>query len=87
MEVIHLLGGVAGAFGAVLLVLPSIRVGQGRLETKRAVGLWISGFGFVLLAWAAFMPAGPAVQAFLVTGVLLAIAGNIIQRFVSGGRL
>lgn len=87
MEIIHILGVLAGAFGGVLLVMPAARVGQGHLELKRAVGLWISGLGFVLLAWAAFMPTGPAVQGVLVAGVLLAITGNIIQRYISRTRL
>lgn len=80
---IEILGAISALFGGTLLILPSIRVGQGRLEPKRAVGLWISGLGFLLMARAAFIAARPAAEGIVVAGALLAISGNIIQRYIS----
>jgi hypothetical protein len=50
-----ILGTMAALFAAFLLVLPTVRVAQGRLTPAYAAGLWIAGFGFLLLALAAFV--------------------------------
>jgi hypothetical protein len=74
------LGAVALLFAAALLVMPSMRVLQGRLTPYHATGLWLSGTGFLLLALAALvLPVEMARHATLV-GVALAVVGNIVQR-------
>jgi hypothetical protein len=75
-----LLGGMAAVFALVLLVMPTMRVAQGRLQPDQALGLWISGAGFLLLALAALVLAGDAAMIATLVGVAAAVAGNIVQR-------
>lgn len=84
MNIIHLLGGLAGVFGVLLLVLPGVRVAQGRLPASQAMGLWISGMGFLLLAMAALALEGEASRAAIFIGVSAAVVGNIVQRRATG---
>lgn len=74
------LGVFAAAFAGVLLLLPALRVAQGRLPAHLATGLWISGAGFLLLALAALVLRGGLATAAVLAGVTCAVAGNIIQR-------
>jgi multidrug transporter EmrE-like cation transporter len=83
MTIVHILGALAGLFGALLIVLPALRVARGELEARRAIGLWISGAGFVLLALAAFVLRGEAAHAAVLAGVTAAVAGNIVQRHLT----
>jgi hypothetical protein len=76
----HILGAIAAIFALLLLGLPSIRVAQGALTVRAALGLWISGAGFLLLALAAFVLAGDAALVATLAGVAAAVAGNIVQR-------
>jgi hypothetical protein len=80
MTLLHLLGGLAAAFAALLIVLPSLRVAQGRLRLREVLGLWVSGFGFLLLALAALALSGEAARLAVLTGVIGAVTGNIVQR-------
>jgi hypothetical protein len=75
-----LLGGLAALFAGMLLIMPTIRVAQGRLSPYLALGLWISGAGFLLLALAALVLAGDAARTATLVGVTAAITGNIVQR-------
>jgi hypothetical protein len=75
-----LLGAIAVVFAALLIGLPALRVAQGRLTVRMAIGLWIAGGGFVLLALAAFVLRGDALTVALLIGVAAAVAGNIVQR-------
>jgi hypothetical protein len=76
----QLLGGIAAVFALLLLMLPAVRVAQGRLSVRNALGLWISGAGFLLLAVAALVLAGDAAMIATLVGVAAAVAGNIVQR-------
>jgi hypothetical protein len=76
----QLLGGIAAVFALLLLMLPAVRVAQGRLSARNALGLWISGAGFLLLAVAALVLAGDAAMIATLVGVAAAVAGNIVQR-------
>jgi hypothetical protein len=76
----QLLGGIAAVFALLLLMLPAVRVAQGRLAARNALGLWISGTGFLLLAVAALVLAGDAAMIAALVGVAAAVAGNIVQR-------
>jgi hypothetical protein len=77
---VYLLGAIAAVFALVLLVLPTVRVAQGRLTPRLALGLWIAGAGFLLLALAAFVLTGDAARLATLAGVAAAVAGNIMQR-------
>jgi len=77
---IRLLGVIAALFAAALIVLPGVRISQGRLTARRAAGLWISGFGFLLLALAAFGVGGARTRAFLLLGIVATVFGNMAQR-------
>lgn len=79
----YILGGIAAVFALLLLVLPTLRVTQGRLVARDALGLWISGAGFLLLALAAFVLTGDAAFIATLAGIVIAVAGNIIQRRVT----
>jgi hypothetical protein len=76
----HILGAIAAIFALMLLVLPTVRVAQGVLTVRAALGLWVSGAGFLLLALAAFVLAGDAALIATLAGVAAAVAGNIVQR-------
>jgi hypothetical protein len=78
--VIPVAGALAGAFALALLLLPAVRVAQGRLSLRQAGGLWIAGAGFALLAAAAFLVPPDRTGTAIVIGVSLAVAGNILQR-------
>jgi hypothetical protein len=80
MTVIDLLAALAGLFAAMLLVFPTIRVAQGRLAARKAVGLWVSGVGFLLLALAGLVLRPAEGRTAILLGVTLAVVGNIIQR-------
>lgn len=80
MEAIEVMGGLAGVFALALLVLPAVRVAQGRLDARDAAGLWVSGAGFALLAAAALALEGAAAHGAVVSGVVLAVIGNVAQR-------
>jgi drug/metabolite transporter (DMT)-like permease len=71
---------MAGLFAAGLLVLPTIRVMQGRLAPRQAVGLWVSGAGFLLLALAGLVLRPAEGRTAVLLGVTAAVVGNIIQR-------
>jgi hypothetical protein len=75
-----LLGAMAALFALVLLLLPTMRVAQGRLQPEQALGLWISGAGFLLLALAALVLSGDVAMMATLVGVVAAVAGNIVQR-------
>jgi hypothetical protein len=76
----HVLGLIAAIFAALLIVLPAVRVAQGRLTPGRAAGLWIAGGGFLLLALAAFVLRGDAAMTATLLGIAAAVGGNILQR-------
>lgn len=80
----HVLGSVAAVFAVLLLILPTVRVAQGRLEPGRAAGLWISGIGFLLLALAALVLTGDTALIATLAGVAAAVLGNIVQRRATG---
>lgn len=73
------------AFALALFVLPLVRVLQHRLSARRAIGLWLAGAGFTLLAVAASGQAGTAAPAMVLGGAGLAVIGNIVQRRIVGG--
>jgi hypothetical protein len=81
--VVKVLGALAGLFALVLVVLPALRVASGRLPVRQAAGLWIAAAGFALLAAAAFVVAEDAVPGVMLAGVVLAVAGNLVQRRVT----
>lgn len=76
------LGTGAALFGVTLLVLPLLRIAQGRLAFNEATGLFMAGIGFIVLAAAALLFAGPDAQRAVVSGVVLIVAGNLLQRRV-----
>jgi hypothetical protein len=76
----ELLGALAAIFALLLLVLPSIRVAQGRLHAHHALGLWIAGAGFLLLALAALVLSGAMARNATLVGVAATVIGNIVQR-------
>ncbi|MEX2528622.1 MAG: hypothetical protein WEA09_13400 [Gemmatimonadota bacterium] len=80
MNWLILLGGLAALFGVVLLVFPSVRVSQGRLTARGAVGLWLAGTGFLLIALAALVLSGSLANGAVLIGAALAILGNLLQR-------
>jgi formate-dependent phosphoribosylglycinamide formyltransferase (GAR transformylase) len=84
MGVIQVLGAAAGLFALMLVALPSVRVAQGQLPVRSALGLWISGLGFALLAAAALLLSEEAARAAILAGVVAAVVGNIVQRRTAG---
>jgi hypothetical protein len=76
----NLLGVIAATFAALLLVLPTARVLEGRMPVAQAAGLWVAGAGFLLLALAALVLSGDAALLAALLGVAATVAGNIIQR-------
>jgi hypothetical protein len=80
MGMTEVLGALAGLFALALLALPTVRVAQGALLPRRAIGLWLAGAGFALLSAAAFLLSGPAAHGAVVGGVAFAVIGNIVQR-------
>jgi hypothetical protein len=76
----ELLGALAAIFALLLLVLPTIRVAQGRLHPQHALGLWIAGAGFLLLALAALVLSGATARNATLVGVAATVIGNIVQR-------
>jgi hypothetical protein len=76
----ELLGALAAIFALLLLVLPTIRVAQGRLHAHHALGLWIAGAGFLLLALAALVLSGATARNATLVGVAATVIGNIVQR-------
>lgn len=79
------LGALAGLFAAMLLGLPLWRFGQGRLSFRDAVGLWIAGAGFAILATAAFTGEPAVAQQMVMVGVVLAAAGSVVQSVFGDG--
>jgi hypothetical protein len=82
----NFLGYLAAVFALLLLGMPTYRVIEGRLPVHLAVGLWISGAGFLLLALAALVLEGDAAFRATLVGVGAAVAGNIVQRRRTQGR-
>lgn len=80
MGIVQVMGVAAGLFALTLVALPTIRVAQGRLPARSALGLWISGLGFALLAAAALILEDDASRGALLAGVVAAVVGNIVQR-------
>lgn len=80
MNLLIILGGLAALFGLVLLVFPTIRVSQGRLTARGAVGLWLAGTGFLLIAMAALVLSGSVANGAVLIGAALTILGNLVQR-------
>jgi uncharacterized membrane protein YbhN (UPF0104 family) len=78
--IVQVMGVAAGLFALTLVALPTIRVAQGRLPPRSALGLWISGLGFALLAAAALVLEGDAARGAMLGGVVAAVVGNIVQR-------
>lgn len=74
------LGAAAALFGIMLLALPLLRIAQRRLTFNAATGLLLAGTGFVILAVAAFLLTGEQAQRAVVGGVILVVAGNLLQR-------
>jgi hypothetical protein len=75
-----LLGALAALFGGMLIVLPALRITQGRLATDDVAGLLMAGVGFLILAAAALLASGVEAQRAVVMGVFIIVAGNIWQR-------
>jgi hypothetical protein len=82
--VLKLLGVLSGLFSLALLVLPTMRVLQGRLEVRRSIGLWIAGVGFGWLAVAAFVEGEAAAQA-VSLGFVATAVGSIVQNAATRG--
>lgn len=80
MNWLIILGSLAAVFGLVLLVFPSVRVSQGRLTARGAVGLWLAGTGFLLIALAALVLSGSLANGAVLIGAALTILGNLMQR-------
>jgi hypothetical protein len=80
MGMVQVMGAGAALFAIALVALPTLRVAQGRLPARSAVGLWVSGLGFALLAAAALVLEGDASRGAILGGVVAAVAGNLIQR-------
>jgi hypothetical protein len=80
MSIVQVMGVAAGLFALTLLVLPTLRVAQGRLPARSALGLWISGLGFALLAAAALALDADAARGAILAGVVAAVVGNLVQR-------
>lgn len=81
-----MLGAAALLFGMMLLVLPGMRIQQGRLSIDDVAGLLIAGVGFLLLAAAALLAAGTEAQQAIVMGAFMIVAGNIWQRRIDKRR-
>lgn len=77
-----ILGAMAGLFAAMLLGLPLWRFTQGRMGFRDAVGFWIAGAGFAILATAAFTGEPAVAQQMVMVGVVLAAAGSVVQRLL-----
>ena len=80
MTLLYLFALLAGMFSLALLVLPTVRVLQGRLDPRAVLGLWISGAGFGLLAAAGLVLEGDDAQTAVLLGVTGAIVGWLVQR-------
>jgi hypothetical protein len=80
MSIVQVMGAATGLFALTLLVLPTLRVAQGRLPARSALGLWISGLGFALLAAAALALDADAARGAILAGVVAAVVGNLVQR-------
>lgn len=80
MTAITLLSALAGLFAALLLIFPTVRVAQGRLAPRQALGLWLAGAGFLLLALAGLVLRPAEGRTAVLVGVSAAVIGNIIQR-------
>ena len=80
MGIRFILGALALLFAVLLIILPGIRVAQGHLPPRRAIGLWISGAGFSFLAAAALaLEGGGEVESAIFIGVVLAFVGSLVQ--------
>ena len=77
-----ILGVLAGVFALMLLGLPLWRFTQGRLAFREAVGFWIAGSGFGILAAAAFSGEPAVAQQMVMVGVVLAAAGSVVQKML-----
>jgi hypothetical protein len=71
------------ALALALITLPLWRIAQGRLTPRAALGLWISGAGFGLLALAAFALEGVDLRTALWSGIVLLAVGNLVQRRIT----
>lgn len=80
-----ILGGLAGVFAVLLLGLPLWRFSQGRLPFVDAVGFWIAGAGFAVLAVAAVTGESDVAQQLVMVGVVLAAAGSVVQQMLGNG--
>lgn len=78
--VIDVMGVAAALFASALVVLPTVRVLQGRLPARQAMGLWIAAVGFALLASAALLLDRDTAPAAVVAGVITTVIGNFVQR-------
>lgn len=76
------LGGMAGIFAVMLLGLPLWRFTQGRMAFSAALGFWIAGAGFAVLAAAAFSGEPAVAQQMVMVGVVLAAAGSVVRRLL-----
>lgn len=80
MTLLYLFAALAAVFALALLVLPTVRVLQGRLHPRSVMGLWMSGAGFGLLALAGLVLEGDAAQTAVLVGVVATILGWLSQR-------
>jgi hypothetical protein len=74
----RVLGVLSGLFALALIILPTIRILQGRLEARKSIGLWISVVGFAWLCVAAFAGGEAGAQAASV-GIVSTVVGSIVQ--------
>lgn len=80
MTLLYLFAVLAAVFALALLVLPTVRVLQGRLSPRSVAGLWLSGTGFALLALAGLVLEGDEAQTAVIVGIVATIVGWLVQR-------
>ncbi|MFH1763736.1 MAG: hypothetical protein ABIF09_06040 [Gemmatimonadota bacterium] len=72
------------AFSALLLSVPIIQVAKSR-PWRDVVGLWVAGWGFLLIAVGLFF-ADQGLGGVVVIGVATAAVGHFLQSRYGGGR-
>ena len=84
-EPLALIGVAFAVFAIVLLVIPPYLVGKKARSWRSVLGLWIAGWGFLLIGLGTYF-AHRGWGNLAVFGVVVSGAGHLLQRRNSGGR-
>jgi hypothetical protein len=82
---LSLLGAGFAVFALILLVAPPILVAKKARSWHGVVGLWVAGWGFLLIGIGTYF-AYRGWSNLVVVGVLVSGVGYLLQRRAAGGR-